>query len=134
MYFENLNVQQGLITGFEAGFGVQRQHYKIDISHSQIRGYNKTDGQPLANIPADKWLLKLKGSIPNNNFTGSWRTLLVSKQDRIPFDSGIEKTPGYIVMIYQVAGKYQKFDGRSRVKIWYRQYCRQALSQTSFST
>ena len=71
MYFENLNVQQGLITGFEAGFGVQRQHYKIDISHSQIRGYNKTDGQPLADIPADKWILKLKGSIPNNNFTAT---------------------------------------------------------------
>ena len=97
MYFENLNVQQGLITGFEAGFGVQRQHYKIDISHSQIRGYNKTDGQPLANIPADKWLLKLKGSIPNNNFTATWNTLLVSEQDRIPFDSSVEKTPGYIV-------------------------------------
>ena len=97
LYFENLNVQQGLITGFEAGFGVQRQHYKIDISHSQIRGYNKTDGQPLANIPADKWLLKLKGSIPNNNFTATWNTLLVGEQDRIPFESGVEKTPGYIV-------------------------------------
>ena len=97
LYFENLNVQQGLVTGFEAEFGVQRQHLKIDISHSQIRGHNKTNGQPLVNMPADKWLLKLKGSIPNNNFTGTWRTLLVSKQDRIPFDSSVEKTSGYVV-------------------------------------
>ena len=48
-------------------------------------------------MPADKLLLKLQGSIPDNNFTGTWRTLLVSKQDRIPFDSSVEETPGYVV-------------------------------------
>ena len=97
LYFENLNVQQGIITGFEAEISYKRHHIEIDISHSQTRGHNKTDGQPLANIPADKWSINLKGSIPKNGLVGAWRTQFVHEQKRVPIDSGVQNTPGYIV-------------------------------------
>jgi hemoglobin/transferrin/lactoferrin receptor protein len=105
LYFENLNVQQGLITGFEAELNLQNQHLELDVAYSQTRGLNETNGEPLASIPADKWVLQLHGVISERDLTWSWRTQIVSEQTRVPGDSGLEKTPGYEV--YDVSGSWR---------------------------
>ena len=108
LYFENMNVEKGFISGLEAEFSILHQNFEIDISHSQTRGRNETNGQPLANIPADKWVLRIKGDIPKKDISGIWQSQLTELQDRVPVNNNIEKTPGYVTHDILVNWKIHK--------------------------
>lgn len=88
-----VNITRARIYGVEFEGGYVSGNWFGTLAASLIRGKNRTTGEPLASIPADKIALTVGYQIPEWDLVIGGRTRLVARQNRVP--AGVEKTGGY---------------------------------------
>ncbi len=91
----NLNVRDAELTGYELELAYNASRWYAGLSYSQTRGDNKNTGEPLSNIPADEWDIRLGLRSPAKHLSLGWHTRIVDDQNRVP--TGGTTTKGYTV-------------------------------------
>ena len=96
LYFENKNIRQGILSGYEGELVFDTTSYFTDLTYSQVRGENE-DGEILGGLPADKWVVNVGWKSSERGIKVGLKTNIVTKQDRIPEGSATQITPGYVI-------------------------------------
>ncbi len=88
----NQNVRDARLEGFEVELNYEVPFGYTGIAYSQTRGKNKTTGEQLSDIPADKWVVTAGLRFPEWGISLGWRSSLVGKQDRIPTEGTVTQS------------------------------------------
>lgn len=89
----NRNVRDARLTGYEMDVRWARGDLILKAAYSSTRGKDETTGQPLSDIPADKWVLNADWKVPGQDLYLGLQTSIVDDQNRIPTTG--TATPGY---------------------------------------
>lgn len=94
-----VNIDNALMTGFEAGFGqLLPLGLKVDLSMAYVYGKNLKTDKPLAEIPPLDIRLSVAGSYFNGKLNPAITYRYVSEQDRISEEFGENRTPAFSLL------------------------------------
>ena len=105
-----VNVTRATIWGAEFEGGYMSGNWFGTLGASLIRGDNKTSGEPLASIPANKVALTVGRLMPEWDVVVGGRAKFVADQNRVP--AGVPKTDGYA--LFDLFLTWQPLDGPLR--------------------
>lgn len=89
------NVHDAELEGFEAAATYATDVWFVGVSYGQTRGYNETEDQPLADIPADTWVVRAGITALPWDGRIAWRMTHAEAQNRVP--AGEDTTDSYTV-------------------------------------
>jgi hemoglobin/transferrin/lactoferrin receptor protein len=96
LQFQNVNVRDARIEGYEAELLYQPlPDLTLLANYTRIRGEDRSTGEPLASIPADKAVLGVDYRLAPLDVTLGARVQIVDAQDETP--AGVPRTAGYTV-------------------------------------
>jgi iron complex outermembrane receptor protein len=91
-----INIDQALMTGFEAGMSIHFLKYlKFDFNASYTYAQNITMDEPLPEIPP--FVTNLGLTYVNKGFTATFNSRMAAKQDRVSTSFNESSTPGFQV-------------------------------------
>lgn len=80
------NVGEVRLEGFEAVASYSTDAWFVNVNYGQTRGYNETADHPLANIPADTWVVRAGITALPWDGRITWRMTHAEAQDRVAPD------------------------------------------------
>lgn len=97
MIFETTynNVAKAQLRGYELGAEYGWQSLTLNLGYGQTRGTNKTTGEALSSIPADKWVFGVNQGLLADQVTVGARIAHYGRQDRVPSSNDVTSYDGY---------------------------------------
>lgn len=114
----SINLPEAELKGHELQANYRLGAWNLEVSKDQVRGENKSTGEPLLNIPADTLRAHLSWSKSAHRV--GWRITHASAQNRVPpaneqIAGFFDPTPGYTVsdLYYRWTAQGDRFKGLS---------------------
>ncbi|MGL4207105.1 MAG: TonB-dependent hemoglobin/transferrin/lactoferrin family receptor [Aeromonadaceae bacterium] len=92
------NVSQAQLRGYELAADYSWQSLTLNMGYGQTRGTNKTTGDALSGIPADKWVFGVNQGLWNDQVMAGARLSHYGHQDRVPASNDVAGYDGYTLL------------------------------------
>ena len=92
------NVSKAQLRGYELGAEYAWQSLTLNLGYGQTRGSNKTTGEALAGIPADKWVLGVNQGLWADQLMLGARVARYGSQERVPASNDVAGYDGYTLV------------------------------------
>lgn len=92
------NVSQAQLRGYELAAEYEWQSLTANLGYGQTRGTNKTTGEALSGIPADKWVFGVNQGLWMDQVTVGARVSHYGQQDRVPASNDVASYDGYTLV------------------------------------
>lgn len=92
------NVTSARITGYELGADYRWRLLNLSLNYGQSRGKDRSGGDALADIPADKLVLGISQGLLRGDVRVGSKLSLYRAQDRVPASSSVDSYGGYTLV------------------------------------